>query len=380
MKRNTGVNTQSTLQRYQTQVRKFRNAIIAAENESAPSFIELYRTYIDVQDDPEVSKCRSIVLDYIQDCDIKVDEWKSKSSKDKTDKLLSSSFMTDLIRYVVDSMYWGHSLVHIGDIVDGIPSSVSLIPRWLVNPKLQRVYTNTTYSSDYITFDDVKLTKYHMYICPNKDNLLGQFSQIAIPQIQLKDSTTAYYSYIQRYATPSVVIQTDTTDESELDRMDEYASQFGSNSYAIIGANDKITMLDTRNQTGEAYMSIITMLREQITSCMLGSSSLGNEKSFVGSAKVSYDIAETRIAAIIEFAESVINNQLFPLLISLGCDYLQGVSIEFDDNEEAEVSNADMINLAKIMVDSGVSIKWDSIACKFGIELNDTTQPEVYRD
>ena len=115
-------------------VRTWRNAWQYAINVDYPNRVPLYDVYGDVEVDMHLTGCVGQRKGYVLNKSFRIVDKKGVENPDLTAVFESSWFKT-FMDLALDSIYWGHSLIQLGDIivVDGVPvfSNVLLVPRLL---------------------------------------------------------------------------------------------------------------------------------------------------------------------------------------------------------------------------------------------------------
>lgn len=124
----------------------WRSAWQMAINVDSPNRKRLYDIYRDVEVDAHLSGCVAQREGFVMAKSFKlVDD--SGRKDEKALHYFDQAWFKRLCRLILDSRYWGHSLIELGDVVtdgDGCPcySRVALIPRKHVIPEYGRVITD----------------------------------------------------------------------------------------------------------------------------------------------------------------------------------------------------------------------------------------------
>ena len=113
-------------------IRSWRNAWQQAISVENPNRIPLYNIYTDVDADMHVTGCVDQRMRMVRQKSFKLTDKSGDENEDITD-IFESSWFKDLMTYVLQSRYWGHSLIELGDVItiDGKPSYsyAHLVPR-----------------------------------------------------------------------------------------------------------------------------------------------------------------------------------------------------------------------------------------------------------
>jgi len=124
----------------------WRTAWQWAINVDSPNRQRLYDIYRDADIDNHLSGCIEQRKGFVLAKSFKIED-KSGNPNDDALHFFNQAWFKQLLRHALDSQYWGHSLIELGDIVkdgDGCPcyAGVRLIPRKYVIPEYGRVVTD----------------------------------------------------------------------------------------------------------------------------------------------------------------------------------------------------------------------------------------------
>lgn len=122
----------------QKDLRNWRQAWQMALNIENPRRGSLYDIYTDIEADLHLTGCVGQRKGFTLKKSFKLIDRKGKENEDAT-ALFKRGWFKDLIGYILDSRYWGHSLIQLGDVitVDGEMryKGVELVPRKHVIPE-----------------------------------------------------------------------------------------------------------------------------------------------------------------------------------------------------------------------------------------------------
>ena len=124
----------------------WRNAWQMAISVESPNRQRLYDIYRDADVDAHLSGCVEQRKGFVMARSFKIID-KNENVKDDALHYFNQAWFKQLLRLALDSIYWGHSLIELGDITtdgDGCPcfNGVKLINRKYVIPEYWRVITD----------------------------------------------------------------------------------------------------------------------------------------------------------------------------------------------------------------------------------------------
>lgn len=160
---------------------------------------------------------------------------------------------------------------------------------------------------------------------------LGLLQVLAREAIWKNYSRTDWSRHSEKFGMPYITIKTTTKDEKEIDKLEDMASNFGSNGYAILDDEDDFSLVESsKTDAYKIYLEKVNYCDAQISKVISGQTGTSDEKSFVGSAEVHERILEEYILAMLRDFQDHCNFELFPFLIRHGYP-LQGLMLQFTD-------------------------------------------------
>lgn len=135
------------------------------------------------------------------------------------------SWFKRLMRYALDSIYWGHSLIELGDLcTDGdgciCYSDVKLIPRKHVIPEYGRVITDL--GQDWTTGIDYRQPPFSDWLIEaGRPDDLGLYLKAASQTIPKKNMLAFWDTFGEIFGMPMRIARTTSRDQKEIDRLDK---------------------------------------------------------------------------------------------------------------------------------------------------------------
>ena len=239
----------------------------------------------------------------------------SSLNKDLTE-MLNRPWFGDFMSLALDSLFYGHSLIEFGQLVDGHFQDVHLIDRNLVIPEKGLVVAKVGNDKG-IPFRDAPFNEHLIEVgLPDSIGLLKD----AVPEVIWKRNARSDWSVrSEKFGMPVVVIRTSSTDAKELDAKEMMAANIGSNGYAILHIDDQVEFHESQHSDAyQVYLEQAKLCDEQLSKLILGQTGVSDQKSFVGAAQVHERLMNEYIERDMRWLENIINYQLFPFLISKG--------------------------------------------------------------
>jgi hypothetical protein len=359
----------SRISRFTTDVSKWRAALNSAESVENPSYADLQRVYNEVDLDSEVTSSKTIRKNYVLSRDWRV--LKNDEENEQATEFFKDRWLFDFIDGVLESSYWGYNLIRLGDIKEDKLTGVEVIQRQNVNPKLNRLLETPYNNTSGIDLSSPKHKNWYVLCSDTEDNhYTGLFNKLSAYQIQLKNTQIAYTDYTSRFGSPNIVINTQMSDEGHVRNVESYLENFQNSSYAIVGDNDTVNLVESSGKSGDVFTNLIKEMKSNITKTIIGNDTANSEKSFVGSSEIAQNQANIYSLKDIKYVEFYINKDLIPKLINLGLSFLEGVVFRFDTTNKAKPEE-EFKNIIEFVKTGRYHIPAEYISEKMGIPIED---------
>ncbi len=368
--------------RLRIDVKAWRDAIIEAEQAYYPHRVKIQRVYQDTILNGHVDACmkRRRNLTLMKDFHF-VNE--AGVENEELTKLFKSKWFYNLQSYMIDAIFYGYSLVGLGDVVDGNFPNIELIRRWNVSPDRGNI-TSYVYSLSGLKFNDPTdkdpngQSYYDWSIwCPTPTETgavscgYGLLYKVALYEIYLRNLLGYNGDFVELYSQPYRVGKTMKTEGPERDTLEQALRDMGSSGYAIIDPTDEIEFLETA-LGGTGYMGYDNLeqrCEKKISKIFFGHADtmdstpgkLGDSGAEDDGVGIAMREVETHDNG---YVEDLVNDQLVPKLRNIGFIIPNGYSFRYkNDKQLRETREAeDKANLAtatvmKTLSDAGYEVK-----------------------
>jgi phage gp29-like protein len=356
------------LQRLRQDIQSWRDVLTEAENVWFPHRVKAQRLYIDTINNGHVFAC----MERRKDLTL-LRKWEFVDAKGKTDQKTTDLFLETVkgqsqnkewfnrfLNFSLDSIFFGYTLVALGDIVNDEFPGLDIIKRWNISPDRLNV-TNFTYSISGALFLEEPYKNWHVYIKTYNDigtskSGYGLLYKIALYEIFLRNILGFNGDFVELYSQPYRVGKTTKTNDTERAQLEAALQQMGSSGYALLDPEDEITFLETAlGGTGyQGYTDFEKRIEAKISKIILGHADaldsipgkLGNSKE-KSPAEVSMKDKQTRDGS---FISNVINNGLLVNMRALG--------FAIPEETKAVLKNdAEIIEMNNTIIAQAVEIK-----------------------
>lgn len=376
------------LQRLRHDVQMWREAITEAELAWYPHRVRMQRLFIDTILNGHVGSLMERRSDLSLLRDYKLCDSKGIESEVLTQYFEEQDWFADYLGYGIDTLFFGYSLVSLGDIKDDAFPDLSLIRRWNISPDRLQV-GQLVYSLDGVNFLEEPYRDWHIWMKTKSETGVnncgyGLFYKIGLYEIILRNTLGYNTDFVELYAMPYRVGKTSKTTETERAELEQALQAMGSAGYAILDPMDEISFLETKlGGTGwESYDNLEQRCVKTVTKLVLGhedamSSTPG--KLGTGGSKEDNPITIALLSKQTKdarFLESLVNKQLLPRMRKLGFRIPENYHFEFKNDEEKEAfrrredeSNQATAKIYQTISQAGGNPDWEYFSDRTGIPV-----------
>ena len=313
----------------------WRQAWQMAINVDSPSRQRLYDIYRDVEVDSHLSGCVEQRVGFVMARSFKLVDAKGNKDKD-AQHYFDQSWFKQLCRLVLESRYWGHSLIELPDVTsdgDGCPtySGVKLIPRKHVIPEYHRVITNL--GQDWTSGIDYHDPAYYdSLIEAGQPDDLGLYLKAAQHTIPKKNMLAFWDAFGEIFGMPLRVAKTSSRDEAERNRISRQLSELGFAGSAVLPEDTELEFIESsRGDAYNVYNQRVDRANSELSKLIIGQTMTIEDGSSLSQSQTHLQVFQNLVDADADMLRDVINNQLIPRMILHGFP-LEGLRFDWDDS------------------------------------------------
>lgn len=382
------------LDRIAQNIGRWRDAIKEAELAYYPHRVQMQRIYIDTELNGHVFSC----MERRRDLTLlrKFEFYTGTSEAPVIDKELTEWFskqtwFSDFRQYAHDAIYFGYSLISLGDIVDTNFKDVDIIKRWNISPDRMQV-VGLIYSLTGLSWEDPRFSDWHVYVKTTSSSGsskcgFGLLYKVALYEILLRNILGYNADFIELYAQPYRIGRTTKTTESERAELEAALQAMGSAGYAVIDPLDEIEFLESNlGGTGwQGYDNFEQRLEKKISKIILGHADamdsipgkLGND----GEKSPAQKALEDKQTKDGKLDENVVNNELIPRMRNLGFPLPEGIMYRLRNDAEIEetrsrenAQNTAVATIAQTMKNAGLKMSAKYFTERTGIPAEEVEE------
>ena len=356
-------------------VGSWRRAWQHAISASNPNRCPLYDIYTDVAIDLHVTGCISQRKGMVVKSRFKLVDKEGKENTELTD-VLRSEWFSDFMDLVLDSRFYGHSLIELGDIITigGVMrfSNVTLIPRKHVKPEFGVIVRNI--------HDDPKLgINYregdiaNWCIEAGKPNDLGLFLKCAPAALSKKNMLAFWDGFGEIFGMPIRIAKTTSQDEKEHNLIQNMLASMGAAFYGVFQEGTDIEIKETsRGDAYNVYDKRIDKANSEISKGILNQTMTIDSGSSLSQSETHLEVFQNVVEQDRQFIANVVNDKLLPVMLKHGFA-VDGLRFEWDETEE--YTPQDMRTVEQMLVNGGYDIDPQYFIDKYGIPVIGKKEP-----
>lgn len=307
------------IERHESITRKdiadWKKARQQATSDYEPKQVLLQNLYEEVMLDALMSSQVGLRIDKSQGVDFSLVQG-GKTDEEQTRILKDSGLFDQLVELIVESKFYGCSLIEFSYTPDGIRAD--LVRRQNVAPKTGRFYPDT-YGSEFVSYrEEPEFGRWLVELYPREGDL-GLLNK-AVPYVLMKKFAMSCWSELcEIFGIPPRVMKTNTSDPEMLSRAEQMMKEIGSAAYFIIDTEENFDFAQGVATNGEVYKNLIDTCNQQLSllnlAAVLGQDTVnGNRSKEESSSK----LLDSVVKADNRFIESSFNRIILPALASIG--------------------------------------------------------------
>lgn len=312
----------------------WRMAWQMAINVDSPNRQRLYDIYRDVEADGHLSGCVKQRKGFVMAKSFKLTDSEGNEQEEAM-HYLDQAWFKQLCRLTLDSIYWGHSLIELGDLVtdgDGCPcySSVKLLPRKHVIPEYGRIVTDL--GQDWTTGIDYRSAPFTDWLIEaGQPSDLGLYLKAAQHTIPKKNMLAFWDTFGEIFGMPMRIAKTASRDPKALSQLNDMLVKAGASQTAVMPIDTEIQFIEsTRGDAYNVYNQRIDRANSELSKLIIGQTMTIEDGSSLSQSQTHLQVFQNLVEEDADMLRDVINNQLLPRMARHGFP-VKGLRFEWDD-------------------------------------------------
>lgn len=290
-------------------------------------------------------------------------------------ELFEKEWFKDFMNLVLDSRYWGHSLIELGDKIGDKFASATLVPRKHVVPEYGVIIKDVNDNpSQGIKYRDTDLAMW----CIEAGNLydLGLLLKCAPQAISKRHMLSFWDGFGEIFGAPVRIAKTTSRDQAQQDKIEDMLVKMGAMSWGVFPEGTEVEFLETtRGDAFNVYDKRINRANSEMSKGILNQTMTIDSGSSLSQSQVHLEIFENVVEKDADFLRDVINDKLIPLMIK------HGFAVEnyrFDWDDAVDYTPQEMQNIEQMLINAGFEIKPEYFIDKYNIPIIGKKQQEDF--
>lgn len=241
-------------------IKDWRDAWQLAINVDYPNRQPLYDIYRDVAVDLHLSGCIEQRKGFVMARSFKLVDAGGKADGQAV-HLLEQAWFKQLASHALDSIYWGHSLIELGDVAtdgDGCPtySGVTLLPRKHVIPEYGRIIPDL--GQNWTSGIDYRQPPYSQWLIEvGTPDDLGLLLKAATQTIPKKNMLAFWDTFGEIFGMPMRIARTSSRDPKEHNLLMQMLQKAGATQSMVAGTDTEIEFIESSKPTRTTSISSV---------------------------------------------------------------------------------------------------------------------------
>ena len=363
----------------QKDVATWRNAWQRAIDVDNPKRLLLYNVYTDVEIDPHLTGCIAQRKGFATKRAFRLVDKDGKENIDIT-KLFEQEWFDQFLSLVMDSRFFGHSLIQFGSpvIVDGIMrfSSIELVPRRHVVPEYGSIIRNQNDDArNGLSYREGKLAEWVIEAGTSHD--LGLLLKCAPNALSKKNMLAFWDGFGEIFGMPIRIAKTTSQNQKDIDRVEDMLRSMGAAFWGVFQEGTEIDIKESsRGDAYNVYDRRIDRANSEISKCILNQTMTIDSGSSLSQSQVHLEVLENVVANDEKFLRNTVNNRLIPFMARHGFP-VEGYA--FDWSPIPEYNAEQIMQVEQMLINGGYDIDPQYFIDKYSISVTGKSQPDPNR-
>lgn len=302
-------------------IQDWRDANQIAIDYENPNRCRLYDIYADCVLDAHLSGCIAQRKGKVLQKDFRLVDQNGKENTAATE-LLQSEWFADFLSLCLDSIYWGPTLIQLGDVVrDGGPlrlDGVELVPRKHVIPEYGVVVRNP--GDDWhggTSYREGDIANWCVEVGKPRD--LGLLLKCAPSCISKKNMLAYWDVFGEIFGMPMRIARVNSIDDAERAKVEASLRDMGAAQYIVTSDGTEIEIKESsRGDAYNVYDRRVDRCNSELSKVVLNQTMTIDSGSSLSQSEVHLEIFERTTESDATMCAHIINGRLLPLMVLHG--------------------------------------------------------------
>ncbi|MBR4962847.1 MAG: DUF935 family protein [Muribaculaceae bacterium] len=349
----------------------WRRAWQIAISHDNPKRNNLLDIYDDIMVDMHLTGCITQRTGFVTKKAFRLRDIKSGDEKQEITELFETEWFKKFVRLSLESLYYGHSLIQMGDVVK--PqfgnmrfADVELINRYHVIPEYGVIVKDRGDEWQRgISFREGEYSNWCIEV--GDPYSLGLLLKCAPPCISKKNMLAFWDSWGEMFGMPVRIGKTTSRDAEEIDKMERMLADMAAEAWGLFPEGTDIEFKETsRTDAYNVYDRRIDRANSEISKGILAQTMTIDSGSSLSQSEVHLEVFKNIIDSDADMIRDVVNSKLLPFMVAKGFP-VQGCRFDWDD--AVEFTPQEQINIEQMILNGGYEIDPKYFADKYNIPI-----------
>lgn len=343
-----------------------------------PNRCALYDIYTDIEVDLHITGCIGQRKGFINKRGFKLVD-KSGKRSDEVTALFETEWFEQFISYVLDSRFYGHSLIEFDVPIEmngkrqfPIPK---LVPRRHVIPEYGVIVRDQNEQHhNGIPFRTGDFADWCVEVGRPDD--LGLLLKCCPSALSKKNMLAFWDGFGEIFGMPIRIAKTTSSDPASRSKIEQMLSKMGAAFWGVFPQDTEIEIKETtRGDAFNVYDKRIDRANSELSKGILNQTMTIDSGSSLSQSEVHLEVFENVIAEDEKLIRNVVNNRLIPFMVKHGFA-VEGYSFEWDDT--IIFTPEHIREVERMLINGGYEISPKYFADKYGIEITGRTAQNFF--
>lgn len=316
-------------------IHAWRVAWQQAINVENPLRLPLYNIYTDTDVDLHLTGVVGQRKGMVLKKSFKLTDAKGKENREATE-LLESKWFKDLVKLALDSRYWGHSLIQLGDVVTDFNgklryNNVQLVPRAHVKQEFGVIVRDPhdEWQKGY-DYRNSEMSAWCIEAGSNDD--LGLYLKITPQAISKKNMLAFWDQFGEIFGMPVRIGKTTSRDPKEHSKIEKMLNEMGAAAWGLFPEGTEIEIKETgRGDAFNVYDKRIERANSEMSKGILMQTMTIDSGSSLSQSQVHLEVFENVVDQDADFIRDLVNDELLPRMLTHGFP-MKGLRFNWDES------------------------------------------------
>ena len=265
---------------------------------------------------------------------------------------LEQEWFMKLMEHVLDSRYWGHSLIELGDVTtdgDGCLTydDVTLIDREHVVPERRRVVRREgDLWQEGVDYSEGLWSDWLIEAGDRRD--LGLLLKAAPHAIAKKNALAYWDMFAEIFGMPMRIAHTNVRDEKELKRTEQMLEEMSTAFWGLFAEGTDIEIKESsRGDAFNVYDRRVERANSELSKIVLGQTMTVDDGSSLSQSQTHLEVLQNLVKSDARMVRDVVNNQLLPRMAKHG---FKVEGLRFEWNESVDYTPEQQLAIEQLVV------------------------------